>query len=288
MQEYSNGKVNIKITNDDSTLFLKELKDESIDCTITSPPYDNLRTYEDTLDWDFEKFKIVATELYRVTKNGGVIVWVVNDATIDGSETLTSFKQALFFKEIGFNVHDTMIYFKHNPLPNAGNRYQQSFEYMFVFSKGKPKTVNLLTVKRRNETGDKRTSRIISRNRNVDGSTGESHFTKINEFVPKQNVWEYLVGGGNSSNDKIAFQHPAIFPEKLVKDHIHSWTNEGDTILDPFMGSGTTGKMCILSNRNFIGIELNKNYFEIAKQRIEKYMNSAPCCLNDYKNESLW
>lgn len=247
---------------------LKTIPDSSVDCTITSPPYDNIRTYGDTLEWSFEKFTTIANELYRVTKQGGVVVWVVNDQTIDGSETLTSFKQALYFKEIGFNVHDTMIYMKHNPLPNAGNRYQQAFEYMFVFSKGKPKTVHLQMVPRRNATGDKRTERVLTRNRNVDGSTGEQHYTKINDIVPKQNVWEYLIGGGNSTQDKIAFQHPAIFPEQLVVDHLLSWTNEGDTVLDPFMGSGTTGKMCDAYNRKFIGIEKNPEYFEIAKKRI--------------------
>lgn len=247
---------------------LKTIPDSSVDCTITSPPYDNIRTYGDTLEWNFKKFTIIAGELYRVTKQGGVVVWVVNDQTIDGSETLTSFKQALYFKEIGFNVHDTMIYMKHNPLPNAGNRYQQAFEYMFVLSKGKPKTVHLQMVPRRNATGDKRTERVLTRNRNVDGSTGEQHYTKINDIVPKQNVWEYLIGGGNSTQDKIAFQHPAIFPEQLVADHLLSWTNEGDTVLDPFMGSGTTGKMCSAYNRNFIGIEVNKDYYKIAEKRI--------------------
>lgn len=247
---------------------LKTIPDSSVDCTITSPPYDNIRTYGDTLEWSFEKFTTIANELYRVTKQGGVVVWVVNDQTIDGCETLTSFKQALYFKEIGFNVHDTMIYMKHNPLPNAGNRYQQAFEYMFVFSKGKPKTVHLQMVPRKNATGDKRTERVIIRNRNVDGSYGDKHLTKINEVVPKQNVWEYLIGGRNSTKDKIAFQHPAIFPEQLVVDHLLSWTNEGDTVLDPFMGSGTTGKMCDAYNRKFIGIEKNPDYFEIAKKRI--------------------
>ena len=248
---------------------LKTIPNSSVDCVITSPPYDNIRTYGGTLEWDFDVFKKVAEELTRVIIDGGVIVWVVNDATINGSESLTSFKQAIYFKEeCGLNVHDTMIFMKHNPLPNAGNRYQQSFEYMFVFSKGKPKTVHLQMVPRRNATGDKRTERVIERNRNVDGTPGEKHYTKINEFVPKQNVWKYLIGGRNSTQDKIAFQHPAIFPEQLVVDHLLSWTNEGDTVLDPFMGSGTTGKMCDAYNRKFIGIEKNPEYFEIAKKRI--------------------
>ena len=262
-----NSKIDLRLG--DCLEVLPAIDDSSIDCTITSPPYDNLRTYQDTLDWSFDKFKKIAHELYRVTKDGGVVVWVVNDATVDGSETLTSFRQAIYFKEeCGFNVHDTMIYMKHNPLPNAGNRYQQAFEYMFVLSKGKPKTANILTMPRRNANGDKRTQRVKFHERNIDGSEGQAHLAKVNEVVPRQNVWEYLVGGGNSTSDKIAFQHPAIFPEQIVVDHLLSWTNEGDAVLDPFMGSGTTGKMCSVYNRNFIGIEVNPNYFEIAKKRI--------------------
>ena len=262
-------KESIQLYCGDCLDILPTIQDNSIDCVITSPPYDNIRTYGDTLEWDFNIFKKVADQLTRVIADGGVIVWVVNDATIDGSETLTSFKQSIYFKEeCGLNVHDTMIYMKHNPLPNAGNRYQQSFEYMFVFSKGKPKTVPLQMVPRRNATGDKRTERVKFHERSADGNQGEHHHTKINEIVPKQNVWEYLIGGGNSTQDKIAFQHPAIFPEQLVVDHLLSWTDEEDTVLDPFMGSGTTGKMCDAYNRKFIGIEKNPEYFDIAKKRI--------------------
>lgn len=247
---------------------LKELKDCSVDLTVTSPPYDNLRTYKG-YKFDFEE---IAAELYRVTKDGGVLVWVVNDATIKGSETGTSFKQALYFMEVGFNLHDTMIYGKKNPLPNAGVRYQQSFEYMFVFSKGKPRIVNLLLRKRRNKTGDKRTYRKKAFSRDKDGNFNQNEYY-VKEYVPRENIWFYYVGGGNSTKDMEAFKHPAIFPEELAKDHILTWTKEEDIVLDPFAGSGTTGKMALLHNRKFIGIEISDEYAKLARNRIDKYVD---------------
>lgn len=261
----------INLYNADNLKILRNMQKNTVDCVITSPPYDDLRTYENTLQWNFDIFKELAEKLYKVVKEGGVVVWVVADAMVNGSETGNSFKQALFFKDIGFNIHDTMIYAKHNPTPNTGGgiRYQQSFEYMFVFSKGKPKTVNLLLEQRHNETNDKRTCRTRPFNRNQNGEFGEDRIYYIKEQVPKRNIWTYKVGLYNTTSDKIAFEHPAIFPEQLAKDHILSWTNKNDTVLDPFMGSGTVGKMCKLLDRNFIGIEIVKNYFDIAKTRIE-------------------
>lgn len=118
---------------------LKEkIVDESVDLTVTSPPYDDLRTYNGFV-FDCES---LLKELYRVTKQGGVVVWVVADKTDKGSESLTSFKQAIMAKEIGFNVHDTMIFAKNNYTPLTHRRYEQEFEYMFIFSKGAPKTFN--------------------------------------------------------------------------------------------------------------------------------------------------
>lgn len=261
----------ITLYNDDNLKILREMEKNSVDCIITSPPYDDLRNYENTLQWNFEIFKELAEKLYRVLKEGGILVWIVADSTFNGSETGNCFKQALFFKDIGFKIHDTMIYAKHNPTPNtgAGIRYQQSFEYMFVFSKGKPKTVNLLLEQRHNETNDKRESRIKPFNRDENGKIEESKMYYIKEEVPRRNIWTYKVGLYNTTSDKIAFEHPAIFPEQLAKDHILSWTNKNDMVLDPFMGSGTVGKMCKLLDRNFIGIEIVKKYFDIAKARIE-------------------
>ena len=245
---------------------LKLLDDNSVQLVVTSPPYDGLRTYK---GYCFP-FEDIVIELYRVIDNGGIVVWVVNDGTVDGGETGTSFRQALYFMQIGFTLHDTMIYQKHNPTPNTGNgvRYQQSFDYMFVFSKGKPKTVNLLTEPRRNECNDRRTFRMIRRQRNVDGEFEEEHPYTIKQEVPKSNIWNYKVGLYNSTSDKIAFKHPAIFPEQLAIDHILSWSNENDLVLDIFMGSGTTAKSCIITNRNYIGFEISKEFCDIANERI--------------------
>lgn len=238
-----------------------------VDLTVTSPPYDSLRTYEGSLQWNENVWKKVLDGLYRVTKEGGVVVWVVGDSTINGSETGTIFKQALYAMEVGFNLHDTMIYQKDNPPPVGGNnRYYQHFEYMFVFSKGKPKTFNPIKSTRRNKYNDKRTSRVKGFNRDKDGNF-KKKLVSLTGDVKIGNIFKYVVGGGNSIDYKI--DHPATFPEKLAQDHIISWSNEGDIVFDPFMGSGTTGKIVKLNNRNFIGIEKVEKYFEISKGRIE-------------------
>ena len=247
---------------------MKQIPDKSVDLTVTSPPYDNLRTYNGNVNqWCYEKFQGIANELYRITKDGGVIVWVVNDATINGSETGSSFKQALFFKDIGFNLHDTMIFKKKNPIPQIyRKRYRNEFEYMFVFSKGKCKTHNPIM------------EDCIHAGLQLNGTTYKNFSSKeqtrnklaspVQEKKIKGNIWEYVVGK-NKEDANAAKTHPATFPLQLAKDHIISWSNEGDTILDCFMGSGTTGVACVNTNRNFIGIELNEEYFKIAKDRIE-------------------
>lgn len=250
---------------------MKLLPNECIDLTVTSPPYDNLRKYKG-YEWDFEG---VARELYRVTKQGGVVVWVVGDATINGSETGTSFRQALYFKEIGFNLHDTMIYKKHSPYP-PNVRYWQCFEYMFVFSKGKPKTFNpLMQMKKCIEKNPDRRTRTY---RQKDGSLkilnekAIKRFKKAaqNNYRIADNIWEIQAGYMTSAKDKYAYKHPAIFPEQLAQDHIISWSNPNDIILDPFMGSGTTTKMALLNNRKFIGFEISEEYCKIAEKRISQ------------------
>lgn len=242
-----------------------------VDLTVTSPPYDDLRNYENSLTWNFDIFKQVANKLYKITKDGGVVVWIVGDKTKNGSETGTSFKQALYFKEIGFNLHDTMIYEKNTssfPARKTGNRYTQIFEYMFVFSKGKPKTVNLICDKPNKWAGHTNWGKNTQRDEN--GDLKETNKIKpVPKFSPRNNIWRYVVGNSFNTKDKIAHKHPAIFPEKLAEDHILSWSNEGDVILDCFMGSGTTGKMALLNNRNFIGIEKVESYFNISKERLE-------------------
>ena len=240
---------------------MKLLDDEIIDLTVTSPPYDNMRNYKG-YSFDFES---IAKELYRITKQGGVVVWVVGDQTIQGSETGTSFKQALFFKEIGFNLHDTMIYAKNNPMPVNANRYYPCFEYMFVFSKGKPKTFNPIL----EETATKGQKHHLKQ-RNTDGSFRKAtgYGKPVKPTRPKYNIWFYNVGGGQAATDKIAYKHPAIFPEELAQDHILSWSNKKDLVFDPFMGSGTTAKMAILNDRNWLGFEISEEYCEMTKKRV--------------------
>jgi len=255
---------------------MEEIDDRSIDMVLTSPPYDNLRTYNGSLNWGEHIWKPVIQELFRVIKDGGVVVWVVGDATIKRSETGTSFKQALYFKEVGFNLHDTMIYEKSGGSMPSPNRYLAKFEYMFVFCRGRLKTSNLIQDRKnrfRERWGKARKAR------NPDGSFGKEYASKIApEYGRRFNMWKYTQGGGYGSDDKIAYKHPAIFPEKLAHDHIVSWSNEGDTILDPFAGSGTVGKVAKQLNRNYILIEKDENYCEIANKRItealkQKHLN---------------
>ena len=236
---------------------MKELEDNSIDLTVTSPPYDNLRDYKG-YTFDFEG---IAKELYRVTKDGGVVVWIVGDATIKGSETGTSFKQALYFKEIGFNLHDTMIWTKEQLAFPDFNRYYNAFEYMFVLSKGKPNTFNgLKDRKNRSEGRD-----VHGKSRRADGSMHKrSQDGKIIEAYGIR--WNYWL----IPNQKRNIKHPAPFPEKLAEDHILSWSNEGDTVLDPMAGSGTTLKMAKKNNRKYIGIEISEEYVNIIKRRLNE------------------
>jgi DNA modification methylase len=247
-----------KIYNMDCVQGMKLLDDCSVDLTVTSPPYDNLRTYK-RFEWNF---KATAKELYRVTKQGGVVVWIVGDATVKGSETGTSFKQALYFKEIGFNLHDTMIWFKPNCFNfGSNNCYKQSFEYMFVFSKGKPKAINLIK-----DIPNASAGKVMKGGRkHSDGSRDIVPNFVGSEYKRRFNVWSINVSAKT-------YGHPAIFPEQLAKDHIVSWSNEGDIVLDPFLGSGTTAKMALLNNRNFIGFELSQEYCKIAEKRIEPYL----------------
>lgn len=250
-----------KILNIDCVEGLKCLPDCCIDLTVTSPPYDDLRVYNG-FSWDFEA---TARELYRVTKEGGVVVWIVGDATIKGSETGTSFKQALYFKECGFNLHDTMIWDKggFTATGSLAVRYAPVFDYMFIFSKGKIKTFNPIKDRKNKNAGVGIGTTIRQKDGTLRRKTGASE-KKISEYGQRFNIWQ--IPSKLKKEEMTA--HPAPFPERLAKDHILSWSNEGDIVLDPFMGSGTTAKMAILNNRKYIGFEISKEYCEIAQQRI--------------------
>lgn len=244
------------IFNGDCLNILSNLINQNIqvDAVITSPPYDDLRSYNSTIDWNS-----VANSLFRVVKEGGVVVWNVNDRIIKGSKSLSSFKQCIIFNEAGFNVNDVMIWKKANPLPMVKQpRYNQVFEYMFIFSKGKPKTFNPIMVPCKC-AGQKYASTCKKI------TTGKERTYKefnINKTKVADNIWEFAVAQNKT-------EHPAVFPLELPLRHIKSWTNVGDTVLDPFMGSGTTGIACKMLGRNFIGIEIDKNYFDIADKRIK-------------------
>lgn len=252
----------VKLYNGDCIEILSDIESNSVDLVVTSPPYDSLRTYDNKCEWDFDTFKSIAEQLYRVIKSGGVIVWVVNDQTIDGSETGSSFRQALYFKDIGLNLHDTMIWSKSLFSFPDNLRYGASFEYMFILSKGQPKYVNKICDRPNKFWGTKN----HGTNRAMDGTTfrkSNHNKTRISEFGERFNVWEISPDKHNVSG------HPAVFPVQLAQDHIISWSREGDTVLDPFMGSGTTGVAALQTRRNFIGIEINEEYFNYAKSRIE-------------------
>lgn len=261
-----------RIFNEDCLETMSRMPDNFIDLTVTSPPYDDLRTYNNHIkgmnkefngySFQFEK---IARELFRITKEGGVIVWIVGDRTIEGNETGTSFRQALFFKECGFNLFDTMIYLK-PPRGAVGNNntYWQSFEYMFVLSKSYPKTINLLRDRENKESrsGDNGTKRLQN------GELLKLKRGGYGEFGRRTNVWEYNIGRSHSASDELAYEHPAIFPEKLAQDHILSWSNPHELIYDPMCGSGTVAKMCLLENRDYIGSEISSQYCDIAQRRI--------------------
>ncbi|HRI03875.1 MAG TPA: site-specific DNA-methyltransferase [Pyrinomonadaceae bacterium] len=254
-----------KIYHENCIDTLQRLPDDTIDMTITSPPYDDLRVYNGYI-FPVEE---IAKALFAKTKPGGVVLWVVGDRTVNGDETLTSFKHAFAFREAGFNVHDTMIYAKNNPIPSdCGKRYRQCFEYMFCFSKGQPKTFNPLTEPTKSAGQKIKAFRIteVGRGNLPDEDIGR----EIKTQRKVGNIFYYNVGT-SSSRDRIAFEHPAIFPEQLVEDQIRTWTNEGDLVYDCFMGSGTTAKTAHLLDREWLGSEISAEYVALAERRVAIY-----------------
>lgn len=243
----------------DNCEIMRRMPDGCIDLVVTSPPYDDLRAYGGH-SWDFYG---VAWNLKRVLKPGGVIVWIVNDATVNGSETCASFQQAMHFKAIGLNLHDTMIWDKPFIVPRPSNRYESSAEYMFVFSKGKPKTVNLIKDKQNVGAG----RRITGHKRGVNGQPeyfhGAATGKEVAEFGARHNVWVIDANRGDNGHD-----HPATFPDQLAADHITTWTSTGDLVLDPFAGSGTTCLVAKELGRHWAGIEVNPAYVEIINKRM--------------------
>src|SRR3989344_4541387 len=265
-QENRDGKTKLNnIYRSDCIEFMKSMDENSIDLTVTSPPYDELRDYKG-YSFDFEN---IAKQLFRVTKKGGIVVWVVGDKIKKGNKTLTSFKQALHFQQVGFNVHDVMIYRKKNTPFMRSNAYTNCFEFMFVLSKDSPKTFTPLKVKTVRQGKE-----MLPFNKGADGVNKKI----MGELKPEKtmtNIWDYAVGFGGSTSDRLAFDHPAIFPEKLAEDHILSWSKEGDIVFDPMCGSGTTCKMATLNKRHYIGCDISQEYVELAKKRLKVVFSNS-------------
>ena len=251
-----------RIYNEDNLATCARMPDDFIDLVVTSPPYDNMRAYNG-FSWNFEA---LARELFRVVKKGGVVVWVVGDATVNGSETGTSFRQALYFKEIGFNLHDTMIYLKQNPVPLTHNRYEQCFEYMFVLSKGRPNVFNPLTQSTSTVGTIYRYTQKKADGANNYATRKRDEYTECKATQFRHNAFMYSVGNQETGS------HPAPMPENLAKDHILSWSNENDIVYDPFMGSGTTAKAAHQLKRQWIGSEISSEYVDLANKRLEPYL----------------
>lgn len=243
----------------DCVEIMKTMPENVIDLTVTSPPYDELRDYN---GYHFN-FEAIAESIFRVTKKGGIAVWVVGDKIKNGNRSLTSFKQALFFQSVGFNVHDVMIYEKRNTPFMRSNAYTNCFEFMFVFSKGSPNTFNPLKTKTARQGYE-----MMPFNKGPDAVNRKT----LGELKPektKTNIWQYATGLGGTTSDRIAFKHPAVFPEKLAEDHILSWTNEGDIVFDPMCGSGTTCKMASKNKRLYIGCDISREYVDLTEKRLK-------------------
>ncbi len=264
-----------KIHLGNSVDIMREMPDNCIDLVLTSPPYDSLRTYKGKItDEKYDEhfsfpFVDMAKELYRITKDGGILVWVVNDQIVNGGESGNSFRQALKFQEIGFKIYDTMIYHKNGaPFPESA-RYSQVFEYMFVLLKGKkPNSANMIKDKENRWAGSTNFGKRSSRTK--DGEIKIMDNFTVAKYGSRYNVWYINNGAGFTTKDKYAYAHPAMFPESLAEDHILSWSKEGDVVLDPMNGSGTTSKMAKVNNRNYIGIDLNQEYIDIAERRLSE------------------
>mgnify|MGYP003315132298 FL=1 len=250
----------------------------SVDLCVTSPPYDDLRTYNDSSKWDFDVFKTVANALTRVLKDGGVIMWNVGDATIKGGESGSSFRQALYFMdECGLRLHDTMIYEKTGISFASGPhsvRYSQAFEYCFILSKGKPKTVNIIMDKKNKWAGISSWGNAKSRKKDGTLEDAGKKSKATREYGARTNIWRIVNSGGFGQSSKTSYKHPATMPEELARGHVITWSNPNDLIIDPFMGSGTTAQVCLEEKRNFIGFEIDKTYHEMCMDRIKPYKDN--------------
>ena len=246
------------VVAESGTYMQHEMPEHCVDLVVTSPPYDNLRDYNG-YNFDAES---VGLGIMHVLKEGGVAVWVVGDR-IDGGRSLTSFEHAIMFRDLGFRVHDVMIYQKKNTPFMRSNAYTNAYELMLVLSKGTPKTFNPLTcptVRNGKETA--------VYGKGPDGDNSKRRAVTLRKEKTLINIWQYAVGLGGTTRDRYAFEHKALFPEKLAADHILSWSNPGDIVLDPMCGAGTTLKMAALNGRQWFGIDVSEEYIALSARRV--------------------
>lgn len=253
------------IIEGDAATALKTLPNGCVHLGVTSCPYDDLRTYgKEKVSWDFET---IAKELYRVLCPGGVLCWNVNDQVVNGGETLTSCKQKIYFVEqCGFRVHDTMIYEKRNFSHPEKVRYHQVFEYVYVLSKGAPRAFNPIKDKK-NATAGCIGNLGVNTYTERDGTKSVREKKLTAEYGMRTNVW---MGNTRGQEDMcIPLKHPAMMPKWLARDLILSWSNAGDIVIDPFMGSGTTIQQAEATGRSGIGIEINPEYIRDFRQNLD-------------------
>lgn len=253
-----------KIHHFDAVVGLRLLPADCIDLTLTSPPYDWIRDYNGTFDPAKFPFVRIAEELYRITAPGGVVLWITRDQQQDCCESGTSAKQMLYFKNIGFNVQTMIV----DSISARHRRYCYGMppQFCFVLSKGRPKAFHPIRDKPNTEPG-----RIKSWSaRNRDGRIRKGKPKEIPKYGRRSHIWLYPTGFGLVSDDPLPRNAPAPMVETVAGDLMLSYSNPGDLILDPMAGLGTTGKVAVKLNRQFIGFERVRKYCDVANDRVRQ------------------
>lgn len=252
----------MRLLTGDACEILPTIRESSVDLTVFSPPYDGLRDYKGKPSFDMA---VLGREILRVTKEGGVCCMVIQDATKNGAKSLTSFRTACLFADLGWRLFECCIYSRAG-VPGAWwtKRFRVDHEYIFIFTRGDglprrfDKTSLMVESKYAGITagGTKRTTK---------GDFVAIKKTVISPLKCRGTIWHYAAS--NTERNKTKSEHPATYPDSLARDIISCFSKEGDLVLDPMMGSGTTGIASVNMGRRFLGIEISVQYMEIAKRR---------------------
>lgn len=255
------------ILHGDSAEVMQSFPDKCIPLTVTSPPYAKMRLYGGH-DYTWETFKSVATQLVRITMEGGVICWVVRNQIVKERENLQAEKEKLFFADdLGLWPHQTIIGApKGVPLPQS-RRYASNFDYVYVFSKGHPRIVNIIRDRRNSRFGDLKSNRLIRESNGSERLACGGEYA-IAKWGFRSNLWSYSTGGNHTATDRISAKHPARMGEPLAEDLIISFSKPGDLVFDPFAGAGTSLKMALLNQRQWLGVEIFDEYVELIEKRM--------------------